>query len=73
MWKIRGEDNFSDSFTKHASPERIAQTMIETSQAFAGRRRSIMPAVAQFCEFLANMTIHEYVCELLLLPVRHVM
>ena len=30
--KIRGEEHFSDSLTKHASPDRIAQTMRFTNQ-----------------------------------------
>merc|ERR1711873_40802 len=47
VWKIRGEDNFGDSLTKHASAERIAQTMAETAQRVMPGRHAIMPAVAQ--------------------------
>ena len=45
--KIRGEDNFADSLTKHASPERILQTMRCASQQFARGRHEIMPNVAE--------------------------
>ena len=45
--KVRGEDNFSDSLTKHASAERIAQTMHHTGQSYANGRHAIMPAVAK--------------------------
>ena len=45
--KIRGEDNFADSLTKHASPERISQTMRCASQQFVRGRHEIMPKVAE--------------------------
>ena len=45
--KIRGEDNFSDSLTKHSSQDRIEQTMRGTWQRVVGGRHSIMPNVAQ--------------------------
>ena len=45
--KIRGEDNISDSLTKHSSPERIKQTMIGTMQKTVQGRHTIMPNVAQ--------------------------
>ena len=45
--KIRGEDNFSDSLTKHSCLERIRQTMRGTSQRIASGRHPIMPEVAQ--------------------------
>ena len=41
--KIRGEGNFSDSLTKHSSPDRIAQTVRFTNQEFVNGRREIMP------------------------------
>ena len=43
--KIRGEDNFSDSLTKH-SVDRISQSMQLTSQRYAIGRHPIMPGVA---------------------------
>ena len=45
--KIRGEDNISDSLTKHSSPERIKQTMSGTMQKIVRGRHSIMPSVAR--------------------------
>ena len=45
--KIKGEDNFSDSLTKHSSPERIAQTMRGTLQRIMPGRHPIMPEVAR--------------------------
>ena len=45
--KIRGEDNFSDSLTKHSGQDRIEQTMRGTWQRIVGGRHSIMPRVAQ--------------------------
>ena len=44
--KIRGDDNFSDSLTKHASTDRITQTMMMTSHRYERGRHPIMPAVA---------------------------
>ena len=44
--KIRGDDNFSDSLTKHSSIDRIAQSMLMTANTYAIRRHPIMPAVA---------------------------
>ena len=45
--KIRGEDNFSDSLTKHSCPERIRQTMQATLQRIAPGRHPIMPEVVR--------------------------
>ena len=45
--KIKGEDNFSDSLTKHSSPDRIRQTMMGTLQKIVPGRHPIMPEVAQ--------------------------
>ena len=45
--KIKGEDNFSDSLTKHSSPERIKQTMRGTLQKIARGRHAIMPMIAR--------------------------
>ena len=45
--KIRGDDNFSDSLTKHSNPERIQQTMRGTMSKIIGGRHAIMPNVAQ--------------------------
>ena len=45
--KIRGEDNISDSLTKHSNPERIKQTMNGTLQKIVQGRHTIMPNVAQ--------------------------
>ena len=45
--KIKGEDNISDSLTKHSNPERIKQTMRGTRQNIVHGRHSIMPSVAQ--------------------------
>ena len=44
--KICGDDNFSDSLTKHASTDRITQTMVMTNQRYERGRHPIMPAVA---------------------------
>ena len=45
--KIRGEDNISDSLTKHSNPERIKQTMVGTLQKIVRGRHEIMPEVAK--------------------------
>ena len=45
--KIRGEDNFSDSLTKHSNPERISQTLRNTYQRLVRGRHAIMPTVAK--------------------------
>ena len=45
--KIRGDDNFSDSLTKHSNPERISQTLRNTYQRLARGRHAIMPTVAK--------------------------
>ena len=45
--KIKGEDNFSDSLTKHSSQDRIEQTMRGTWQRIVDGRHSIMPSVAR--------------------------
>ena len=45
--KIRGEDNFSDSLTKHSNPERIRQTMNGTLHKIVQGRHDIMPTVAK--------------------------
>ena len=45
--KIRGEDNISDSLTKHATPDRIKQTMEGTFQRITTGRHAIMPEVAR--------------------------
>ena len=45
--KIKGEDNISDSLTKHSGPERIKQTMSGTMQRVVRGRHSIMPGVAR--------------------------
>ena len=45
--KIKGEDNISDSLTKHSNPERIRQTMKGTWQKIVRGRHSIMPSVAK--------------------------
>ena len=47
MRKIRGEDNFSDSLTKHSSQDRIKQTMDGVSQKAVPGRHKIMPEVAK--------------------------
>ena len=47
IYKISGEDNFSDSLTKHATAERIAQTLLGTSQKIVSGRHRIMPTIAQ--------------------------
>ena len=45
--KIKGEDNLSDSLTKHSSPDRIHQTMRGTLQKIVPGRHLIMPEVAR--------------------------
>ena len=45
--KISGEDNFSDSLTKHSTAERIAQTLLGTSQKIVPGRHRIMPTIVQ--------------------------
>ena len=45
--KVRGEDNFSDSLTKHSTPDRIRQTMDGSFQKIVPSRHAIMPEVAQ--------------------------
>ena len=45
--KIRGEDNFSDSLTKHSNQEKIKQTMNATLQRVAQGRHEIMPSLAK--------------------------
>ena len=45
--KVSGVDNFADSLTKHASVERVNQTMVCTSHKHRLGRHEIMPAVAQ--------------------------
>ena len=45
--KIKGEDNISDSLTKHSNPERIRQTMMGTLQKVVHGRHEIMPEVAK--------------------------
>lgn len=45
--KIKGEDNFSDSLTKHSNQERIRQTLVCASQYVAEGRHPIMPKVAK--------------------------
>jgi len=45
--KIRGEDNISDSLTKHSNPERIKQTMRGVMHKIVQGRHAIMPHVAQ--------------------------
>ena len=45
--KISGENNFSDSLTKHATADRIAQTLFGTLQKIVSGRHPIMPAVAK--------------------------
>ena len=45
--KIRGDDNFSDSLTKHSNPERISQTLRSTHQCLVRGRHAIMPTVAK--------------------------
>ena len=45
--KISGEDNFSDSLTKHSGQDRIKQTMDGASQRIMTGRHAIMPEVAK--------------------------
>ena len=45
--KVSGADNFAGSLTKHASVERVNQTMVCTSRKHRLGRHEIMPAVAQ--------------------------
>ena len=44
--KIAGEDNFSDSLTKHASADRIEQTLHATNNRVRSGRHSIMPQLS---------------------------
>ena len=46
LFKVKGEDNFSDSLTKHATADRINQTMRCSNQVVAVGRHPIMPFVA---------------------------
>ena len=45
--KRKGEDNISDSLTKHSSQDRIKQTMDGASQRIVPGRHRIMPEVAK--------------------------
>ena len=45
IYKIGGEENASDSLTKHSTSERIAQTLNRCSQVLATERHAIMPKV----------------------------
>ena len=45
--KIRGEDNISDSLTKHSNHERIKQTMMGVLQKVVRGPHEIMPEVAK--------------------------
>ena len=45
--KISGDDNFSDSLTKHASSDRIEQTLRETNTQIRTGRHSIMPQLSE--------------------------
>ena len=45
--KVRGEDNFSDSLTKHSNPDRLEQTLASTNQHIGSGRHPIMPEVAR--------------------------
>ena len=45
--KIRGDDNFSDSLTKHSNPERVLQTLRGVNQRLVRGRHEIMPKVAE--------------------------
>ena len=47
VYKISGDDNFSDSLTKHATADRVEQTLRHTSQRIASGRHCIMPEVAK--------------------------
>ena len=47
VFKIRGEDNFADSLTKHSNSDRIVQTLRGVNQKVVGGRHAIMPSVAQ--------------------------
>ena len=44
--KIAGEDNFSDSLTKHATADRIEQTLRATNNYVRLGRHSIMPQLS---------------------------
>ena len=46
LQKIRGGENFSDSLTKHATADRITQTLLWTNQRITRGRHEIMPEVA---------------------------
>ena len=45
--KVNGAENFSDSLTKHSSPDRIEQTLSCSGQFRAAGRHPIMPKVAE--------------------------
>ena len=47
MRKIRGDENMSDSLTKHSNHDRIKQTMNGVFQKVVPGRHSIMPEVAK--------------------------
>ena len=44
--KVAGDDNFSDSLTKHASADRIEQTLRATNNYVRAGRHAIMPQLA---------------------------
>ena len=43
--KVPGQENISDSLTKHTSVERLSRTMYATAHEFKSGRHDIMPAV----------------------------
>ena len=45
IYKIGGDENPSDSLTKHSTSERIAQTLSHCNQVLATGRHAIMPKV----------------------------
>ena len=45
--KIKGDENFSDSLTKHATVDRIAQTLACTSRKVVLGRHPTMPEIAR--------------------------
>ena len=47
LFKVRGEDNFADSLTKHAGTERVSQTMRCCNQCSVRGRHPLMPSVAE--------------------------
>ena len=47
VYKISGDENFADSFTKHSNQDRISQTLHGTGQKIVPGRHPIMPRVAQ--------------------------